>query len=100
MEQKRGGYRQRVVVDEDQTGGHGHVCQQREGGQEFQVGDQDQQDDEGQEAEHVEAGVEAGDQDRRLVGVVGVAVPGGGVGCFHHLRGGEREPIRNGDAVI
>lgn len=91
---EHGGYRQRVEVDEDQAGGHGQVGQQGEGGQELQVGDQDQQDDEGQEAEHVEAGVEAGNQDLRLVGVVHVAVPRGGVGCFHHLRREGGEPIR------
>lgn len=79
-------YRERVEVDEHQAGGHDKVCHQGEGGQVLQVGGEDQQDDGGQEAEHVEAGVEARHQHLGLVGVVHLAAEGGSVGCFDHLR--------------
>ena len=78
-------YHDRVEVDEDQAGGHDQVCHQREWSQVLQVGGEHQQDEGGQEAEHVEAGVEAGHQHLGLVGVVDVAAEGGGVGCFYHL---------------
>lgn len=82
---RSGSHHERVDVDEDQAGSHDQVRHQREGRQILQVGGENQQDEGGQEAEHVEAGVEARHQDLRLVGVVGVAVEGGGVGRFHHL---------------
>ena len=78
-------YRDGVEVDENQAGWHNQVGHQGQRSQVFQVGGEHQQDDGGQEAEHVEAGVEARHHDLRLVGVVHVAVEGGGVGCFHHL---------------
>lgn len=74
-----------VEVDEDQAGRHDQVRHQREGGQVLQVGREDQQDEGGQEAERVETGVEARHQDLGLVGEVGVAAEGGGVGGFDHL---------------
>lgn len=86
LKDKWGGYHEGVDVDEHQTNRHEHVCHQREGSQVLQVGDENQQDEGRQEAEHVEAGVEARNQDVRLVGVVQPAADGGGVGCFHHLR--------------
>lgn len=74
-----------VEVDEEQAGRHDQVRHQRQGGQVLQVGREHQQDDGGQEAEHVETGVEARHQDLGLVGEVGVAAEGGGVGGFDHL---------------
>lgn len=88
---RSGSHHKRVEVDEDQAGSHDQVRHQREGRQVLQVGGENQQDEGGQEAEHVEAGVEARHQDLRLVGVVGVAVEGGGVGRFHHLGKGESQ---------
>lgn len=90
MAQKRGlnnggVYRERVEVDEDQAGAHDHVSHQGEGSQVPQVADEDQQNEERQEAEHVETGVKARHQDLCLVGVVNGAAEGGGVGCFYHL---------------
>ena len=78
-------YREGVVVDEHQAAGHHQVGEQREGRHVLQVGREDEEDEEGQEEEHVDAGVEAGAPQRRLVGQVHVAVPGGGVGRLHHL---------------
>lgn len=82
---KSGAHHEGVEVDEDQAGSHDQVRHQREGHQVLQVGGENQQDEGGQEAEHVETGVEARHQDLGLVGVVGVAVEGGGVGHFNHL---------------
>lgn len=82
---KSGVYREWVEVDEDQAGGHDQVSHQREGSQVPQVADENQQNEERQEAEHVETGVEARHEDLGLVGVVHDAAEGGGVGCFYHL---------------
>lgn len=79
-------HRDRVEVDESQAGRHHHVGHQREGSQELQVGCEDQQDEDGQEEEHVDAGVEAGRRDLGLVGVVYLATDGGGIGRLHHLK--------------
>lgn len=83
-----GVYRERVEVDEDQAGRHDQVGHQREGSQVPQVGGEHQQDEGGQEAEHVETGVEARHQHLGLVGAVDLTVEGGGVGGFHHLEEG------------
>lgn len=85
-----GVYRDRVEVDEDQAGGHDQVCHQRERSQVLQVGGENQQDNGGQEAEHVETGVKARHKHLGLVGVVHLAAEGGGVGCFYHLVKEER----------
>lgn len=83
-------HHERVEVDENQAGRHDQVGHQGQRRQVLQVGREDEQDEGGQEAEHVEARVEALDQHLRLVGQVGVAVEGGGVGRLHHLfRGNE-----------
>lgn len=90
-EEKSAVYHERVEVDEDQAGRHDQVRNQREGSQVLQVGGEDQQDEGRQEAEHVETGVEARHQHLCLVGVVHVAVEGGGVSCFYHLMMAEVE---------
>lgn len=95
-----GAYRERVEIDEHQADGHHDVCQQGEGSQVSQVRREDQQDDGRQEAQHVEAGVKAGHQDVGLVGVVHVAVEGGGVGCFHHLTEAEEEEDEDRDMNV
>lgn len=79
-------HRERVEVDEGQADGHHRVGHQREGSQVLQAGREDQQDEGGQEKEHVDAGVEAGRRDLGLVGVVYLAVEGCGVGRLHHLK--------------
>ena len=78
-------YREGVVVDQDQAAAHHQVGQQREGRHVLEVGGEDEEDEGGQEEEHVDARVKAIPRQRRLVGVVHLAVPGGGVGCLHHL---------------
>lgn len=82
-----GVYRDGVEVDEDQAGGHDQVGDERERRQVLKVGRKDQKDEGGQEAEHVDAWVEAGHQHLCLVATVYLAVEGGGVGCLNHLPG-------------
>lgn len=76
-------YRQTVVVYEDQAGTHGNVCYKRQRSQVLEITDKHQQDDKGQEEEHVEARVVAGDNHCRLVVVT---VHCCGIGSLNHLQ--------------
>lgn len=82
---KFGTHHEGVEVDEDQAGSHHQVCYQWERSKVLQVGCEDQQNEGGQEAEHIEPGVKAVHQDLGLIGLVNMAVKGGGVGRLHHL---------------
>jgi len=81
-------YRNSVVVDEHQAAAHGQVGEEREGSQVLEVGCEDEEDEGRQEEQHVDAGAEALHPHLRLAGVVHLAVPGGDVGCVHHLSEG------------
>lgn len=76
-------YRQTVVVYEDQADTHGNVCHKRQRGQVLEVADKHQHDDKGQEEEHVEARVVAGDNH---CGFIVVTVPGRPVCSLNHLQ--------------
>lgn len=76
-------YRQTVVVYEDQADTHGNVCHKRQRNQVLEVADKHQHDDKGQEEEHVEARVVAGDNHSRFVVVT---VHGRPVCSLNHLQ--------------